>query len=152
MCGRQALVVANEKASAVFNRGSLHLFAVLERNGHGLFAEDVLAVIERVDRDRRVIRIGNANADQVDFRIGNDLLGGFIHLAAKVGRHRFRARTGKVEYGGDLRIGISQIFCRVALTCNGTAANNSCFQHSRVSPVFRIRYVSSYLFCAVVSR
>ena len=85
----------------------------------------MLAVIQSVDRDRRMVRVGDANAHGVDGGIGNQRFRGFVYLAAEVRSHCLRALAGDIEHTEYCRVRVVLIFRRMALSCDRAAADDA---------------------------
>ncbi|MPN62300.1 hypothetical protein SDC9_210047 [bioreactor metagenome] len=59
------LVVPQHQCAAALLRGGSHGLAIRKGGGHGLFAQHMQALLECLDTDGRVIRVGHAHAHRV---------------------------------------------------------------------------------------
>ena len=77
-----AVLIADGQLLSGFLSGFDHQAGICGALGHGLFAHDVLARVQRVDGDFRVRAVGGADVNHVDLRIGQQFLIIGINLCA----------------------------------------------------------------------
>ena len=109
----KALVLADHQNLALLVGNLHHLLAVGKGDGHGLFAEDVLACLEGIDGQLRVGVVGSTDGDRVDFGIGKQLFRAVVGLAAVFGRHVLGAGFCGVEETHQLAVGVIRILGNV---------------------------------------
>ena len=133
--GVKAHVVADHKVLAVELGGGDHGLALGQRDGHGLFAQDVLARIEGVGGDLRVAAVVHTDGHRVDRGVVEQVEIGVVHLAAVLRGDLLSALTVEVIVADQLDIGVCCVFGQMAHLRNLAAADDSNFNHSGTPPV-----------------
>ena len=107
-----------------------HLLALLQRGGHGLFAQHMLTGFQGGNGDGRVGVVGHADADRVDGGIGQHGLGGLICLAAVLSGQLSGTLGIQIIEACQLRIGILRVFWDVTYLRDLAAADDTDSEHN----------------------
>ena len=125
----QALVLVDHKPlSALFRRAD-HAFAIRQRRRHRLFAQHMLARLQRRNRNLRVAGVRRADAHRVHVRVGQQGFHTVVGLSAVTLRQLLRARRIQIIKRGELRVGVVGIFGNVTNLRNFAAANDTDMKH-----------------------
>ena len=130
----QPLVLADHQKLALLVGDLHHLLAVGEGDGHGLFAEDVLAGLEGFDGQLRVGVVGGAYGNRVDCGIRQQFFCAVIGLAAVFGGHVLGTGLGGIEEAHQLAVGVVRVLGNMSHLGDLAAAQNTDFQHGKASP------------------
>ena len=125
--GQALVLVDHEPLSALFRRAD-HAFAIRQRRRHRLFAQHMLARLQRRNRNLRVAGVRRADAHRVHVRVGQQGFHTVVGLSAVTLRQLLRARRIQIIKRGELRVGVV-IFGNVTNLRNFAAANDTDMKH-----------------------
>ena len=125
----QALVLVDHKPlSALFRRAD-HAFAIRQRRRHRLFAQHMLARLQRRHRDFRMAGVCRADAHRVHVRVGEQRLDALIGSAAVLLGQRLRTRRVQIIKRDELCVRVVVVFGNMPHLRNLAAANDTDTKH-----------------------
>ena len=131
----EAHVVADHQMSAVALGGGHHGLALRQRHGHGLFAQHMLAGVQRRGGDLRMAAVLHADGHRVDVVAVQQVEIGVADIAAVLGGHLLGTGPVLVVIGHDLRIGVGCILGQMAHLCDLAAADDTNSNHRKAPPL-----------------
>ena len=127
-------IVADHQVLAVALRRGHHALALRQRHRHGLFAQHVLACVQRRRADLRMASVLHADGHRVELRIVDELIEAVEYLAAVLGGHLLGPGLILVVIRHDLRVGVGCILRKMAQLCDLAAADDADSDHKSVPP------------------
>ena len=125
----QALILVDHQLFAALLRRLDHALAIRQRRRHRLFAQHMLARLQRRNRNLRVAGVRRADAHRVHVRVGQQGFHTVVGLSAVTLRQLLRARRIQIIKRGELRVGVVGIFGNVTNLRNFAAANDTDMKH-----------------------
>ena len=131
----EAHVVAHHQVTAIALRRSYHGLALRQRHGHGLFAQDVLAGVQRRRGDLRVAAVFHADGHGVHIVAVQQVKVAVAHHAAILGGHLLGAGPILVVIGYHLGIGVRCVLGQMAHLRDFAAADDTNSNHTKAPPL-----------------
>ena len=131
----EAHIVADHQVLAVALGGGHHGFALRQRDGHGLFAQHMLAGVQRRRGDLRVAAVLHADGHRVDVIAVQQVKIAVAYVAAVLGGHLLCTGPVLVIIGHDLCMGVGCILGQMAHLRDLAAADDTNSNHRKAPPL-----------------
>ena len=128
-------VVAHHQVSAIALSGGHHGLALRQRDRHGLFAQHVLAGVQRRGGDLRMAAVFHADGYRINVVAVQQVKIGVADAAAVFGGHLLGTGAVLVVVGHDLRIGVGCILGQMAHLRDLAAADDTNSNHTKAPPL-----------------
>ena len=131
----EAHIVTDHQVLAVALGGGHHGLALRQRDRHGLFAQHVLAGVQRRGGDLRMAAVFHADGYRINVVAVQQVKIGVADAAAVFGGHLLGTGAVLVVVGHDLRIGVGCILGQMAHLRDLTAADDTNSNHTKAPPL-----------------